>query len=238
MENIKEEAQQTLSPRGFRFGYRRVSSITQNLGRQLQGVELDRIFEDKLSGKDTNRPQLQLLLSFIEKGDAVYVHSLDRLGRNYSDLIKLVNEIINKGASLHFMKEKINLHPGKSDPFAELQITLFSAFAQFERALIKERQEEGIALAKRERKYKGRQPSLDEQTLRQIFNMHWLGLSHKKIGKRLNLKPLTVWNYVTKNPRLIFLKDPNHPKTQLVERIKRETKEEHENLLKEAYGNG
>src|SRR3546814_8760617 len=93
--------------KGQRIGYVRVSAFDQNVDRQLEGVALDKVFTDKASGKDVNRPQLETMLSFIREGDTVVVHSMDRLARNLDDLRKLVQSLTRRGIRIEFVKEKI-----------------------------------------------------------------------------------------------------------------------------------
>ena len=131
-----------------RIGYIRVSSLDQNHERQLDSIALDKVFTDKASAKDTNRPQLQAALNHIRSGDTLIVHSMDRLARNVEDMLRLVREMNDRGVSVQFVKENMTFTAGNDDPRSTLMFTMLSAFAQFERSLIKERQREGIALAK------------------------------------------------------------------------------------------
>jgi len=133
---------------GFRIAYRRVSTLDQSTARQLDGEAFDLVFEDKASGKDTNRPQLQALLAQARKGDQVFVHSMDRLARNTVDLLQTVRTLTDRGVTITFKKENLTFG-GEADPFRELMLTLLGAFAQFERDLIRERQREGQAILKR-----------------------------------------------------------------------------------------
>lgn len=119
-----------------RVGYVRVSSADQKTDRQLEGIELDKIFEEKLSGKDTKRPALQAMLDFIREGDQVFVHELSRLGRSMIDLHQLVEQITKKGATISFVKEGMEFSPGKADPVKQAMFSMLSVFAQFERSLI------------------------------------------------------------------------------------------------------
>ena len=144
---------------GQRIGYRRVSSVDQNAARQLEGVAVGKVFEDKASGKDTARPQLQAALEFCREGDTLVVHSMDRLARNLSDLRLLVNALTARGVAVEFVKESLKF-TGEDSPMANLLLSMLGAVAEFERALILERQREGIALAKAEGKYKGRKRTL------------------------------------------------------------------------------
>ena len=130
---------------GQRIGYIRVSSLDQQVDRQLDGMVLDQIFTDKASGKDTNRPQLELMLRFARSGDTVVVHSMDRLARNLDDLRRIVHTLTGKGVRIEFVKEHLSF-TGDDSPMASLLLSVMGAFAEFERALIHERQREGIAL--------------------------------------------------------------------------------------------
>ena len=153
---------------GQRVGYIRVSSVGQNPGRQLGGVEVDRVFTDTVSGKSADRPQLQAMLAYVRDGDTVIVHSMDRLARNLDDLRRLVRELTGRGVAVQFVKEQLTF-TAEDAPMATLLLSVLGAFAEFERALIRERQLEGIALAKARGAYKGRKPSLtagEAQTLR------------------------------------------------------------------------
>ena len=141
---------------GQQVGYIRVSSIDQNTIRQLDGVSLDKTFTEKMSGKDTQRPVLQECLAYVRNGDTLNVHSIDRLARNAKDLLNLVEQMLGKGVSLKFHKNNLTFTPNSKDHMAKLQLTMLAAFAEFERELIKERQREGIAIAKEQGKYSKR----------------------------------------------------------------------------------
>jgi DNA invertase Pin-like site-specific DNA recombinase len=149
---------------GQRVGYRRVSTADQNTARQLEGVTVHKLFEDKLSGKDRERPQLKACLDFVREGDTLIVHSMDRLARNLVDLCQIVKELTSKGVTVEFVKEHLTFaneeQPGIDKAMAKLQLHIMGAVGEFERAMILERQREGIAIAKAEGKYKGRKRSL------------------------------------------------------------------------------
>ena len=144
---------------GQNVGYIRVSSIDQNAGRQLQDVTLDITFEDKCSGKDTNRPQLQACLRHLRRGDILHVHSIDRLARSLKDLQALVEELVGRGVEVHFHKENL-VFAGDGNPMQKLMLQMMGAFAEFERSMIRERQREGIAAAKAKGKQIGAKPKL------------------------------------------------------------------------------
>jgi DNA invertase Pin-like site-specific DNA recombinase len=182
-----------------RIGYVRVSSLMQNTDRQLDGMELDRVFEDKLSGKDTNRPQLQELLSYARQGDIVYVHSLDRLGRNLDDLRNLVNQMTGKGITVTFIKENLTFTSDKKNPMQELLFNIMGAFAQFERELIRERQREGIQIAKANGVYRGRKQEMTPERIAEIKSRVSAGEAKAKIAKNMKISRDTLYRYLSAN---------------------------------------
>ncbi len=141
--------------KGQKVGYVRVSSVEQNTGRQLEGIEVDRIFVDRASGKNTDRPKFQEMLNYVREGDQVIVHSMDRFARSLKDLVTEVDKLVKRGISIQFVKENITF-TAQSTPMDNLMLQLMGAFAQFEREIILERQKEGIKLASAQGKYKGR----------------------------------------------------------------------------------
>ncbi len=154
--------------KGQRIGYTRVSTADKNNVRQLEGIDVDRMFSDKASGKDTKRPQLEAALSFLRDGDVLIVHSMDRLARNLDDLRRIVFELTKCGVSVQFVKESLTF-TGEDSPMANLLLSMMGAFAQFERELIRERQREGIAVAKAKGDvYRGRVPSLTPELRNRI----------------------------------------------------------------------
>lgn len=180
-----------------RVGYIRVSTLDQSTQRQLEGIPLDRVFTDKASGKDTNRPQLQAALNHLRGGDTLVVHSMDRLARNVEDMLRLVRELNNKGVSVEFVKENMEFTAGKDDPRSALMFTMLSAFAQFERALIKERQREGIALAKAKGTvYKGRKRALDPEQVKELRQQVEAGANRSKLAKELGISRETLYQYI------------------------------------------
>jgi len=163
-------AQATTAARGQRVGYVRVSTLDQKTARQLEGVPIDRVFTDKASGKDTNRPQLLAALEYLREGDTLVCHSMDRLARNLEDLRRVVRELTERGVAVEFVKEHLTFTGSDSGP-ARLMLSLMGAFAEFERDLIRERQREGIAIAKtKPEKYKGRKPALDPARVEALRN--------------------------------------------------------------------
>jgi len=120
---------------GKRIGYKRVSTGEQNTARQLTDVKLDKLFEDKASGKDRERPALKAALEYCREGDVLVVHSMDRLARNLSDLLALVKDLTTHGVAIQFLKENLTF-TGDDNAMANLLLQLLGAVAQFERSLI------------------------------------------------------------------------------------------------------
>src|SRR5450631_2155710 len=162
-----------------RVGYIRVSTLDQNTERQLEGVKLDKVFTDKASGKDTNRPQLQAALEYLREGDLLLAHSMDRLARSLDGLRKIVLDLTTRGVHVQFVKENLTF-TGEDSPMSNLLLSLLGAVAEFERSMIRERQREGIALAKKAGVYKGRRPSLTQQQVQEIRRR--VGAGEQKAG--------------------------------------------------------
>ncbi|MRI34277.1 transposase [Endozoicomonas sp. OPT23] len=181
---------------GQRIGYVRVSSYDQNPDRQLDGVQLDRTFTDKASGKDTQRDQLEELLAFARIGDTVIIHSMDRLARNLEDLRRIVRTLTSKGVRIEFVKEGLTF-TGEDSPMAQLMLSVMGAFAEFERALIKERQREGIALAKQKGVYRGRKKSLSEAEVFQLKTRVAAGEKKAKVAQDLGISRQTIYQYLS-----------------------------------------
>lgn len=152
---------------GQRIGYIRVSTLDQNPDRQLEGVQVSKVFIDKASGKDTQRPQLEALLSYVREGDTLVVHSMDRLARNLDDLRRMAQQLTGRGVRIEFVKESLTF-TGEDSPMANLLLSVMGAFAEFERALIRERQREGISLAKQRGVYRGRKKALSESRIEEL----------------------------------------------------------------------
>jgi len=151
------------------FNYLRVSTTEQNTDRQLATVPSDETFIDKVSGKNTkDRPELLKMLSKLRHGDVVNVHDLSRLARSTRDLLSLVEQILNVGASIHFHKENLIFNGDKSDPFQNLQLSMLGAISQFEREIMLSRQKEGIAIAKSKGVYRGRQSKFSDDDIAKI----------------------------------------------------------------------
>ncbi len=187
---------------GKRIGYIRVSSADQNDARQLEGLVMDKTFADKASGKDTNRPKLQAMLDFVREGDHIFVHSMDRLSRSLRDLQEVVERLTGKGITVTFVKETLTFEPpatgadAHKTAYSTLMLQLLGAVSQFERALIKERQREGIAIAKTKKLYKGRKPVLDKAAIAKLQQMATDGVSKVEIAEKLGISRASVYVYL------------------------------------------
>ena len=161
-------------------GYVRVSTVDQNEARQVEALKkhnIEKWFTEKVSGKDTNRPQLQLMLDYVREGDTVYIHDFSRLARSTKDLLEIVETLQNKGVSLVSNKENID----SSTPTGKLMLTMIGAIAEFERQNLLERQKEGIAVQKEldksrkpeDKKYKGRKAVvIDEEQFEKEYSRY------------------------------------------------------------------
>ncbi|MGR5521577.1 recombinase family protein [Vibrio sp. PNB22_4_2] len=174
------------------IAYIRVSSVGQNTERQLAhcGIDFDKVFEDKASGSSTHRPELAKLVEYVREGDTIHVHSIDRLARSLDDLRSLISDWNRKGITVRFHKEGLTFTSDDNSPMAELMLNMLGAVAQFERAIIRERQAEGIAKAIEKGKYKGRKPNLERE--KQIRELRKQGFSIRKIAAELGCNPSTV----------------------------------------------
>lgn len=181
--------------KGQRIGYVRVSAFEQNVDRQLEGVALDKVFTDKASGKDVKRPQLEAMLSFIREGDTVVVHSMDRLARNLDDLRRLVQSLTGRGIRIEFLKESLTF-TGEDSPMANLMLSVMGAFAEFERALIRERQREGIAIAKQRGAYRGRKKALTDENVAELKQRIADGEPKATVARDLGISRETLYQYL------------------------------------------
>ena len=180
---------------GQRIGYVRVSSFDQNPERQLETAQVGKVFTDKASGKDTQRPELDALLSFVREGDTVVVHSMDRLARNLDDLRRLVSTLTKRGVRIEFVKENLSF-PGEDSPMANLMLSVMGAFAEFERALIRERQREGISLAKQRGVYRGRKKALSSERETELRRRASAGEPKAKLAREFGVSRETLYQYL------------------------------------------
>lgn len=181
---------------GQTVGYIRVSTVEQNTESQnvmLNKIGMDKIFEEKISGKNTDRPQLQAMLEYVREGDTVYVKDLSRLARNTKDLLDIVEYLTNKGVSLKSLKESIDT----STNFGKLMITFLGAIYQFERDNLRERQRDGIAVAKQKGKYKGRKKVDKPANFSEVYQK-WLNREIKSVAaiRELNISEYAFYKFV------------------------------------------
>lgn len=177
----------------MKVGYVRVSSILQNTGRQYEILKekgIDKLFEEKTSGKDCNRPVLNDMLDYVREGDTVYVTDYSRLARNVKDLLDIVDKLNTKGVNLVSLKEGLNL----DTPQGKLQLTILGAIYEFEREMIRERQLEGIELAKLKGKYKGRKRIQEPANMEHVM-LRWLNkeITTTKAVEELKLSRSTFY---------------------------------------------
>lgn len=180
---------------GQNVGYVRVSTLEQNEQRQLDGLELHKVFTDKASGKDTKRPQLNALLAHVRAGDTVIVHSMDRLARNIDDLRTIVLDLTRRGVQVRFVKENLTF-TGDDSPMATLLLNVMGSFAQFERELIKERQREGIAIAKTKGVYKGRKATVTAETVERMRQRIAEGKKKSEVAREFGISRETLYQYL------------------------------------------
>lgn len=180
---------------GQKIGYIRVSSTDQNTERQLDGLTLDRTFTDKVSGKSTDRPQLQEMLCFVKEGDHLYVHSMDRLARNLIDLRQMVQELTKRGVRITFVKEGLTFN-GEDAAMSVLLLSVMGAVAEFERSIIKERQAEGIRIARQKGVYKGRKAALTDEQIEAVRLKVAAGIPKAKIAREYKCSRETIYKFI------------------------------------------
>jgi len=177
-------------------GYIRVSTTDQKTDRQLDKVELDHVYEEKASASTAKRPVLEECLRFLRKGDTLHVHSIDRLARNLSDLLSLLETLTGKGVAVRFHKESL-LFTGEDNPFQTLQLQIIGAVAQFEREIIKERQREGIAKAQAKGKHCGRKAKLTPEQVQQIKDKVAAGAEKKALAEEYGVSRQTLYRVLS-----------------------------------------
>ena len=180
---------------GQRIGYIRISTFDQDPARQLEQTKVDRVFTDKASGKDAKRPELEALLAFVREGDTVVVHSMDRLARNLDDLRRIVQDLTKAGIRVEFVKEGL-IFTGDDSPMATLLLSVMGAFAEFERSLLRERQREGIALAKQRGAYRGRKRALAPAQAEILRQRARDGEKKAHLAREFEISRETVYQYI------------------------------------------
>jgi DNA invertase Pin-like site-specific DNA recombinase len=175
--------------------YIRVSSVDQQTARQLvdAGITFDKTFTDHASGGSTKRPALEQLKNYVREGDTIHVHSIDRLARNLADLRALITEWREQGVSVRFHKEGLMFKAGEStSPMDDLLLSMLGAVAEFERAIIRERQAEGIAIAKAKGKFKGGKKLIDDNVRAELLESLAGGLSMRKAAAQYGVSLSSV----------------------------------------------
>ena len=180
---------------GQRVGYIRVSTLEQNTDRQLDGVIVERCFTDRASGKDTRRPELDAMIHFVREGDTLVVHSMDRLARNLDDLRRIVKMLTARQVCIEFVKEGLKF-TGDDSPMANLMLSVMGAFAEFERSLLRERQREGIALAKQRGVYRGRKKSLSDADVIELRRRIDAGDKKAQVARDFGISRETLYQYL------------------------------------------
>ncbi len=185
-----------MTTKGFNFAYIRVSTEEQNYESQMEAMkdlEFAKVFTEKRSAKDTNRPELQNMLDYVREGDTVYVKDFSRLARSTKDLLNIIDILETKKVKLISIKEKLDT----STPAGKLMVTMLGAIYEFERANLLERQKDGIAVAKKEGKYKGRKKINKPANWHEVYS-DWScrKITAKKACELLKLKTNTFYNFV------------------------------------------
>lgn len=183
--------------KGKIIAYIRVSSTDQNPERQLEGWNYDKVFIEKASGKNTDRPQLQEMIRYVREGDTILCHSMDRLARNLTDLKNMVCQLTQKQVKLQFIKENL-IFTGEDNAMAHLMLSIMGAVAEFEYSMIKERQKEGIEVAKKKGVYKGGKPKLSSSQAQDLKDRVEKGEHKSKVAAHFNISRETLYQYLRK----------------------------------------
>jgi len=194
----------TTKAAGHIIGYARVSTVDQDTARQLEALNelgVDRLFEDRASGKDTNRPKLDEAMQYARAGDTLVVHSLDRLARNLVDLLRIVDELTARDVTVRFLKENLTFTSSENDHLSKLMLQMLGAFAQFERSLIRERQREGIAIAKKAGAFKGRKQALTEEQIKNLVALDTAqhGKNRSALAAQFGISRNSLYRYLDKS---------------------------------------
>jgi len=182
---------------GKKIGYKRVSTPDQNPDRQLENMELDRVYIEYASGSNYNRPLLKQMIDYIRDEDIVYVHSIDRIARNLQDLMKIIDTVISKGAQMIFIKENLTFN-GSDCHMSRLLLQIFGAVAEFEYGIIRERQQEGIEKAKKLGRYAGRKKCLKPEQMDWIREEIKTRRPRREIAAELGICRHTLYKYIAR----------------------------------------
>lgn len=180
---------------GKEIGYKRVSTVDQNPERQLQGIQVDKLFIDYASARTTDRPQLKAMIEFAREDDVIIVHSMDRLARNLTDLRNLVSKFVANGVEVRFIKENI-IFNSKDNAISNLLLSVMGAFAEFEHAFIMERQAEGIKIAKALGKFKGAKKKLNAEKIELLKEEMKTRKTKAQIAFNLGISRETLYRYL------------------------------------------
>ena len=182
-------------------GYIRVSTTDQKTARQLDKIRstLNKIFEEKISAKDTKRPKLQECLNYLRDGDTLHVHSIDRLARNLKDLEQIIEEVNGKNAVIHLHKENLIFSGDESNPMQKLMLQMMGAFAEFERELIRERQAQGIAARQAKGKHFGRPASLTDEQKAEVIADKEAGMTPTQLAKKYSVSRALIYRICPAN---------------------------------------
>lgn len=176
--------------------YIRVSSVDQNTDRQrFDGVKVDKTFTDKCSGGSRNRPALMEMLEYVREGDTIVCHSIDRLARDLQDLMHLVQMLTGRGVGVRFMKEALTFD-GNASPMQTMILQVMGSFAEFERALIKERQREGQLAARAKGKIPGRKPKLSDAQQEELHARIAANEPKSRIARDMGISRETLYSYL------------------------------------------
>jgi hypothetical protein len=184
--------------KGQLIGYIRVSTELQNTARQeeaLADLKLDKVFTDKASGKDTDRPQLQAALAHLREGDEFFCYSFDRLSRSLTDLINLVKSLTARGVKVQFIKESLTF-TNDNNPMSNLLLGVMGSLSEWERAVIRERQLQGIAIAKSNGVYKGRKKALSDADVVKLRSLVAAGTPKTQIANEFGISRQTLYAYL------------------------------------------
>lgn len=194
--------------KGMRVGYIRVSTLDQKIERQLEGINLDKVFIDRCSGKNLDRPQFQLMMNFVREGDKVIVDSMDRLARNLDDLRKTVKDLTSRSIEIEFIKERLVFN-GEDSPMSNLLLSMMGAFAEFERSLIRERQREGITIARAKGVYKrrGRNNALMKNQIEELKLNYSQGMNKCMIARKFGISRHSVYKYLKEDDSTKWLEE-------------------------------
>ncbi|MGV3115337.1 recombinase family protein [Corynebacterium freneyi] len=188
----------TTSPPGQRVAYVRVSSAGQNIARQREMIgAVDAEFIDRVSGaRRTDRTELARALAYVRAGDSLIVASIDRLARSTADLLSIIEEAQGKGVGVHFIKENLHFSPGATDPRDRLMLGIMGALAEFEREIIRERQAEGIAIAKAEGRYRGAPRVMNDAMIAEARRRIAAGETKAAVAADLGVSRMTLYRYL------------------------------------------